>query len=205
MRIGSPESPGLAGSFSNRAPSEGIAFRGDSGYLKNTYSDAGQNYHRSQGDRTVGKASFTVFSTRAVCGPGRPGCDLRAQTHRRCRPAGARPTRREPGANSCHWRATSGHRQPRIAFPQNARQSAFWRLLRRPDSYRIFAPACVRNAGGVAPSGRRGVESCCSSREWWSCNPGWSRRAVEHTGTHGSTSNDEADLQPAEACQSQPA
>jgi hypothetical protein len=69
--------PGVAGSHRNRVLPKGIAFRGDSGYLKYTVSDAGRNYHRSQGERTVGKASFTGFSTH----PGRP------------RPPGVRPPR----------------------------------------------------------------------------------------------------------------
>ena len=132
MRKGSPESPGVAGSFRNRAPSKGIAFRGDSGYLNYTYSDAGQNYHRSQGERTVGKASFSGFSTRAGNGPGRPGCAVPTLWHRRCRPAGTKPTGREPGANSCDWRAKSGHRLPGPACAPNARKPG------------------IRNAGGVA-------------------------------------------------------
>jgi hypothetical protein len=101
----------------------------------------------------VGKASFSGFSTPAGCGPGRPGCAVPAQWHRTCRPAGTRPTRREPGANPCHWRAKSGHRLPNPNSPLNARRSAFWRLFRRPSSYRILGLACIRNAGGPARLG----------------------------------------------------
>jgi hypothetical protein len=129
------------------------------GYLKYTVSDAGRTYHRSQGARTVGNASFSGFSTRAGRGPGRPGCAVPTQWLRHCRSAGIRRTQREPGANSCQWRAETGYRLPGLAFPPNARHSAFWRLCRRPGSYRILAPACVRNAGGAAPSrpGRAGL------------------------------------------------
>jgi len=142
--------PGVAGSHRNRLLFKGIAFRGDSGYLKYTVSDAGRNYHRSQGERTVGKASFSGFSTRAGRGPGRRGCAIRSPRRWRCRQAGMRRTRREPRPIPCHWRAKSGHRYPGPRLRPNACQSLFRRNFWCPNSYRIPGPAHSRNAGGPA-------------------------------------------------------